>query len=155
MDVDFARKMIVHNQQGVQMADIAKKNATSEEVRQLAALISEELSSNTKKYTDWLNDWKETYFNLSDFPEMEGHDMYPTHPGMASLSDLSALESAAGNSVDTLFLRLMIAHHEGANEMATEGYFKEMQFGQMISLKDETLKQQTEEVQTMKQLQTK
>ena len=45
MDVDFARKMIVHNQQGVQMADIAKKNATSEEVRQLAALISEELSS--------------------------------------------------------------------------------------------------------------
>ena len=52
MDVDFARKMIVHNQQGVQMADIAKKNATSEEVRQLAALISEELSSNTKKYTD-------------------------------------------------------------------------------------------------------
>ena len=155
MDVDFARKMIVHNQQGVQMADIAKKNATSEEVRQLAALISEELSSNTKKYTDWLNEWKETYFNLSDFPEMEGHDMYPTHPGMASLSDLSALESAAGNSVDTLFLRLMIAHHEGANEMATEGYFKEMQFGQMISLKDETLKQQTEEVQTMKQLQTK
>ena len=155
MDVDFARKMIVHNQQGVQMADIAKKNATSEEVRQLAALISEELSSNTKKYTDWLNDWKETYFNLSDFPEMEGHDMYPTHPGMASLSDLSALESAAGNSVDTLFLRLMIAHHEGANEMATEGYFKEMQFGQMISLKDETLKQQTEEVQTMKQLQPK
>lgn len=59
------------------------------------------------------------------------------------------------NEVDTPFLRLMIAHHEGANEMATKGYFKEMQFGQMISLKDETLKQQTEEVQTMKQLQTK
>ncbi len=61
----------------------------------------------------------------------------------------------AANEVDTPFLRLMIAHHEGANEMATKGYFKEMQFGQMISLKDETLKQQTEEVQTMKQLQTK
>ena len=53
MDVDFARKMIVHNQQGVQMADIAKKNATSEEVRQLAALISEELSSNTKLNLFW------------------------------------------------------------------------------------------------------
>ncbi|OYW43809.1 hypothetical protein B7Z28_00630 [Candidatus Saccharibacteria bacterium 32-45-3] len=155
IDIDFARKMIVHNQQGIQMADIAKKNAASAQVRQLATSISEELSNNTKQYIDWLTKWKETYFNLSDFPEMEGHDMYPTHPGMASLSDLSALESAAGNSVDTLFLRLMIAHHEGANEMATEGYFKEMQFGQMISLKDETLKQQTEEVQTMKQLQTK
>ena len=155
MDVDFARKMIVHNQQGVQMADIAKKNATSEEVRQLAALISEELSSNTKKYTDWLNDWKETYFNLSDFPEMEGHDMYLTHPGMASLGDLKALESATGSSVDELFLRLMITHHEGANEMSKLGYLDNMQFGQMISLKNETLKKQADEVRAMKQLQAK
>lgn len=155
IDVDFARKMIVHNQQGVQMADIAKKNATSEEVRQLAALISEELSSNTKKYIDWLNDWKETYFNLSDFPEMEGHDMYPTHPGMASLGDLKALESATGSLVDELFLRLMITHHEGANEMSKLGYLDDMQFGQMISLKNETLKKRAEEVRIMKQLQAK
>ena len=155
IDVDFARKMIVHNQQGVQMADIAKKNATSEEVRQLAALISEELSSNTKKYIDWLNDWKETYFNLSDFPEMEGHDMYPTHPGMASLGDLKALESATASLVDELFLRLMITHHEGANEMSKLGYLDDMQFGQMISLKNETLKKRAEEVRIMKQLQAK
>ncbi len=40
-DVDFAQKMIVHNQQGIQIADVAKKNATSEEVRQLAASVSE------------------------------------------------------------------------------------------------------------------
>lgn len=155
VDVDFARKMIVHNQQGVQMADIAKKNATNEEVRQLAASISDELSSNTKKYIGWLNGWKETYFDLSDFPEMEGHDMYPTHPGMASLSDLGALESATGGSVDELFLQLMIAHHEGANEMSKLGYLDNMQFGQMISLKNETLKKQADEVRAMKQLQAK
>lgn len=99
----------------------------------MAALISEELSSNTKKYTDWLNDWKETYFNLSDFPEMEGHDMYPTHPEMASLSDLRELESATGSSVDKLFLRLMVTHHEGANEISNAEYLKSMQFGQMIT----------------------
>ena len=154
-DVDFARKMIVHSQQGIQIADIAKKNATNEEVRQLAASISDELSSNTKKYIGWLNGWKETYFNLSDFPEMEGHDMYPTHPGMASLSDLGALESATGGSVDELFLQLMIAHHEGANEMSKLGYLDNMQFGQMISLKNETLKKQADEVRAMKQLQAK
>ena len=155
MDVDFARKMIVHNQQGVQMADIAKKNATSEEVRQLAALISEELSSNTKKYTDWLNDWKEAYFNLSDFPEMEGHAMYPALPGIASLSDLSALETAAGSSVDKLFLSLMIVHHEGVAELADSIVAENMQFGQMINLKNKTMEKQTEEIQTMKQLQAK
>lgn len=155
MDTDFAKKMIVHNQQGVQIADIAKKNASSEEVRQLAARISDELTNDTKQYIDWLTEWKETYLNLSDFPEMEGHDMYPTLPGIASLSDLSALETAAGSSVDKLFLRLMITHHEGANEISNAEYLKGMQFGQMINLKNKTVKKQTEEIQTMKQLQAK
>lgn len=154
-DVDFAQKMIVHNQQGIQMADIAKKNVTSEEVRQIAARISEELSTDTKQYIDWLTEWKETYFNLSDFPEMEGHDMYPTQPGMASLGELRALETATGASVDEQFLRLMVAHHEGANEMASDNLaFRNMQFGQMIDFKTKTLKRQAEEIQTMKQLQT-
>ena len=155
MDVDFARKMIVHNQQGVQMADIAKKNATSEEVRQLAARISDELTNDTKQYIDWLTEWKETYSNLSDFPEMEGHAMYPTLPGIASLSDLSALETAAGSSVDKLFLSLMIVHHEGAAELADSILAENMQFGQMINLKNKTMEKQTEEIQTMKQLQAK
>lgn len=155
MDTDFAKKMIVHNQQGIQMADIAKKNASDDKVRQLAVRISDELTSDTKQYINWLTEWKETYFNLSDFPEMEGHDMYPTHPGMASLSDLGALESATGGSVDELFLQLMIAHHEGANEISKLGYLDNMQFGQMISLKNETLKKQADEVRAMKQLQAK
>lgn len=155
IDTDFAKKMIVHNQQGIQMAGIAKKTASSKEVRQLAARISDELTSDTKQYINWLTEWKETYFNLSDFPEMEGHDMYPTHPGMASLSDLRELESATGSSVDKLFLRLMITHHEGANEMSKLGYLDDMQFGQMINLKNKTVKKQTEEIQTMKQLQAK
>lgn len=155
IDVDFAQKMIVHNQQGVQMADIAAKNATSGEVRRLAVSISEELSANTTQYIDWLTKWKEIYFNLSDFPEMDGHDMYPTHPGMASLSDLATLKSATGGSVDELFLRLMITHHEGSNEIANAEYLKGMQFGEMVHLKNETLKRQTREIEIMKRLQTK
>lgn len=154
-DVDFAQKMIVHNQQGIQMADIAKKNTTSEEVRQVATHISEELSTGTKQYIDWLTEWNETYFNLSDFPQMEGHDMYPTNPGMASLGELRALETATGASADKQFLRLMVAHHEGANEMASDNLaFRNMQFGKMLELKDTTLKRQAEEIRTMKQLQS-
>lgn len=154
-DADFAKKMIVHNQQGMQMADIAKERAVSQEVRQVAATISKELSAETQQYINWLTGWKETYFNLSDFPEMDGHDMYPTHPGMASLGDLEKLKAASGYSVDEQFLSLMIKHHEGADEMANSIAFKEMQFGQMIDLKTRTLRRQAEELQTMKQLQVK
>ena len=154
-DVDFAQKMIVHNQQGIQIADVAKKNATSEEVRQLAASVSEGLSNNTKQYIGWLSEWNEKYFNLSDFPQMDGHDMYPTHPGMASLGELEKLKKATGNAVDEQFLSLMIKHHEGANEMAYSIAFERMQFGQMVDLKTKTLKRQAEEIQTMKQLEAK
>jgi len=154
-DVDFAQKMIVHNQQGIQIADVAKKNATSEEVRQLAASVSEGLSNNTKQYIGWLSEWNEKYFNLSDFPQMDGHDMYPTHPGMASLGELEKLKKATGNAVDEQFLSLMIKHHEGANEMANSIAFERMQFGQMVDLKTKTLKRQAEEIQTMKQLEAK
>lgn len=151
-DIDFAKKMIVHSQQGIQMTDIAQRNAENEEVRQLAASIGNALSISTQQYINWLTEWNEEYLNLSYFPEMEGHDMYPTHPGMARLADLRSLETATGRLVDELFLRLMIAHHEGVVEIA--GIASErMQFGKLIDLKDETLKNQAEEIQKMKQLQ--
>lgn len=155
IDVDFARKMIVHNQQGIVVADMAKERAVNEKVRLLATSISKELSTETQQYINWLTDWKETYFNLSDFPEMEGHDMYPTYSGMASVGELEKFKKATGNSIDEQFLSLMLAHHEGAKEMANSIALEEMQFGKMIDLKTKTLKRQTEEIKTMKQLQVK
>lgn len=155
IDVDFARKMIVHNQQGIQMTDLAGKRTGNEEIRKLAAHIKEELEDDTEQYVKWLTQWKEAYFNLSDFPEMEGHDMYPTHPGMASLSEVRSLEATDSNTIDELFLQLMITHHEGANKMANDVVFQQMQFRQEVSLKEVTIKRQVEEVQVMKQLQTK
>lgn len=152
-DVDFAKKMIVHNQQGIQMADVAKKNTTNEEVRQIATRISEELSNDTGQYIEWLTEWKETYSNLSDFPEMDGHDMYPTFPGMATVAEVWVLESTIGGAFDKQFLQLMIKHHEGAKEFANGIEFRQLQFGQMIDLNSKRLIQVAEEVQTMKRLQ--
>ena len=38
-------------------------------------------------------------------------------PGMASQSDLAALSAATGSDVDTLFLQLMLRHHQGGAGM--------------------------------------
>lgn len=152
-DIDFAQKMIVHDQQGIQMADIATRNAANEEVRILAMRISEGLSRDTDQYASWLKEWDEKYFNLSDFPGMDGHDMYPTFSGMASYEQMSVLATASGNEAAKLFLQMAIVHHEGAAEMANSVAFESLQFGQMVDLKTSTLRRQAEEIQTMKQLQ--
>lgn len=152
-DIDFAQKIIVHNQQGIQMAEIAKQRAVSEKVRTLAATINDGLTRDTEQYTSWLNTWGERYFNLSDFPEMDGHDMYPTLPGMATYSQMSVFTAASGSEVDKMFLQMAIAHHGGAIEMANGKEFESMQFGQMMDLKTKSLKRQAEEIKMMKQLQ--
>lgn len=152
-DIDFAQKMIVHNQQGIQMAEIAKQRAVSEEVRTLAATISDGLTRDSEQYTSWLNTWGERYFNLSDFPEMDGHDMYPTLPGMATYSQMSVLTAASGSEVDKMFLQMATARHEGVIEMANGTEFESMQFGQITDLKTKSLKRQAEEIKMMRQLQ--
>lgn len=155
MDADFAKKMIIHNQQAIQIADMAKKRAVSGEVRLIATNIDTKLSAETQQYINWLTEWGESYLNLSEFPQTEGHDLYPKGPGMASLGELNALKVATGSSVDEQFLNLMVMHHEGTVKMANDAAFENMQLGKMLQLKAKTLKRQAEEVKTMKRLQPK
>jgi len=39
-------------------------------------------------------------------------------PGMMSSSDMDELQAVSGEEFDTMFLELMIEHHQGAIEMA-------------------------------------
>lgn len=152
MDADFAKQMVIHNQQGMQLASLAREKSSSQAVIEIANKINQGLSTDTDQYIAWLNEWKEPYLDLKDFPQMDGHDMYPTHPGMATFTEISSLESLGGSEFDQRFLEMMIQHREGAEQMAK---YQNLQFGKMIELKDSAIKRQAEEVQTMKQLQVK
>ena len=46
------------------------------------------------------------------------HENHTGMPGMASPAELTALERTTGTSFDTMFLRLMIRHHQGAVTMS-------------------------------------
>ncbi|GAA3682129.1 DUF305 domain-containing protein [Nonomuraea antimicrobica] len=112
-DVMFAQMMIPHHEQAVEMADLAPTRAADPEIKELAAKIKAAQDPEIRTMRDWLTEWGR--------PAPEGgpdggmaHEM----PGVMSEEDMTKLKAAEGTEFDKLFARQMIAHHEGAIEMA-------------------------------------
>jgi uncharacterized protein (DUF305 family) len=115
-DVSFAQGMIPHHQQAVEMAGLADGRTSSAEVKDLAARIEKAQGPEIETMTGWLKSWGEKV------PEaMPGMD-HPAHSGMAGMmdsADMEKLKKASGKDFDSMFLTMMVEHHEGAVEMAT------------------------------------
>lgn len=108
-DVTFAQMMIPHHTQAVEMSDMMlKKKEVPASVTALAARIKAAQGPEIETMTGWLKGWNEPAMMPS------GHSM----DGMMSDADMKKLESAQGAEAARLFLKQMIAHHEGAIMMA-------------------------------------
>lgn len=114
-DVAFARDMIAHHQQAVEMADLALSPTAeaSPQVRALAARIKAAQGPEIEQMTQWLVGWGQPVA-LADH---DGHDM-GTMTGMMTDEEMTQLAGAKGAGFDTLWLSLMIEHHRGATAQA-------------------------------------
>ncbi|GAA2296725.1 DUF305 domain-containing protein [Nonomuraea roseoviolacea subsp. roseoviolacea] len=110
-DAMFAQMMIPHHRQAVEMADLAATRASDPEVRKLAATIKAAQDPEITTMRGWLKDWGKPE------PTGMGH-MDHGMPGMMSAEDMDKLKDARGTAFDRQFVRMMIAHHEGAIQMA-------------------------------------
>jgi uncharacterized protein (DUF305 family) len=72
-------------------------------------------------------------------------------PGMATEGQLKQLRAARGKAFDTLFLKLMITHHDGAIAMATEVKAQGNNI-QVEEMADDVIAQQTSEISRMRAL---
>lgn len=114
-DVQFAQEMIPHHRQAVQMAKMAATQAGSAEVKSLAKDIEAAQGPEINTMSGWLKSWGESIPSDKDpHAGMSGMAM----PGMMSTEDMNKMKAATGAQFDTMFLTMMIAHHEGAIEMA-------------------------------------
>nr|WP_082534897.1 DUF305 domain-containing protein [Nonomuraea pusilla] len=111
-DVMFAQMMIPHHRQAVEMADLAATRAADPEVKKLAATIKAAQDPEIETMRGWLEAWGR--------PESAGGAGHMGHgmPGMMSDADMDLLKKAKGAAFDEKFVQMMIAHHEGAIEMA-------------------------------------
>ncbi|WP_420124256.1 DUF305 domain-containing protein [Nakamurella sp.] len=140
VDVVFATMMIPHHQGAVEMSDLALTQASAPQVKDLAGRIKAAQGPEIEQMQSWLTAWDAAMPMTGTGtagPDM-GHGMDHGDPastaaadptgdaddfGMGAMmsmseSDMAALRAATGAAFDTLFLQQMIAHHQGAIEMA-------------------------------------
>lgn len=126
-DVAFLVDMIPHHAQALEMAELAPERADDEQVTALASRIADVQQAEIDVYERWLaergmapdgspENQRGDGDHGGDGGHADGHDM----PGMVSDADLATLEQSTGAEFDRLWLQLMIAHHEGALDMAAE-----------------------------------
>ena len=163
----FARDMQVHHDQGVELAMIIRDRSTDDDIRGLAYDIATSQSNQSGQMLAWLNEWKlpqaspEPAMTWMTRPTLTGaghdhgtegaHNPGDPMPGLATRAQITELQSLDGPAAEKLFLQLMIAHHQGAIEMA-EAVLDRTEVRVVIQLATSIVKSQSAEIDYMNEL---
>ncbi|MFD5484844.1 DUF305 domain-containing protein [Streptomyces virginiae] len=149
-DVAFAQGMIPHHRQAILMSDMVAAHGASPDVRALAEKIKKAQAPEIEIMTGWLKAWGEKVPTGVGMDGM-GHGDDSGMPGMMDDQDMDRLGKARGNAFDTMFLTMMIDHHEGAIAMArTEK--QQGAYGPAKALADDIITSQTAEIAQMRSM---
>ena len=167
VDVGFAQDMSVHHRQAVLMAGLARDRSTDPAIRLLAFDIETNQLQQIGQMQGWLSLWNAAAVPTGRYMTwMTGADSMPgmagmahgggaagvtTMPGMASPADLDRLQAASGAPFDTLFLQLMLRHHQGGAPMARYAA-QHGEIAQVRNLADKMVVSQGAESEYMAQL---
>ncbi|PRX95521.1 DUF305 domain-containing protein [Allonocardiopsis opalescens] len=134
-DVEYMRAMIAHHGQALEMTALVPDRAEDDGVVAIAERIEAAQGPEIDAMDAWLennvyqharaNPNHRNYCGLDGAADHHGNtDCDPVDhsamPGMITPEQLADLEAAEGAAFDELFVQLMIAHHEGAIEMAQD-----------------------------------
>ena len=136
----FASMMIPHHSQAVTISELALANTTNPEVLALATAIRDAQGPEITQMQSWLDqsDYSGTHAGHMDMG------------GMLSDEEIAKLAIAKGAAFDRLFLEGMIAHHEGAIEMAE--MIKDSTNSEVKKLFNNIVSSQSAEIEAMKAL---
>lgn len=170
-DVAFAGEMLQHHAQALAMVDLTLERRLEADVAALTEQIRDAQAPEIELMTDWLVAWDEPvpatvrdhslaghgdHSPSEAMAELEGREAHEGHdtgsmPGMLTSAQLASLEEASDQEFTALWLELMIAHHEGAVEMA-QAQQATGTFRPAVELAEEIERSQTVEIETMRGL---
>ena len=146
-DVMFAQMMIPHHEQAIEMSDMALDPTMGavDPIRELATQIKNAQDPEIKQMKDLLEAWNEPQTADS------GVDHSSMMSGMMSSDELTKLGSMMGSEFDTAWAKAMIAHHEGAIDMANT-VLADGKNSEILILAQEIISSQQTEIDTLKSL---
>ena len=122
VDVGFARDMMTHHEQAVEMANYERDNTSDAALHTLAYDIESSQEFQIGQMQGWLDGWgygRQTSNTPMAWMGGTGHlGANGLMPGMATPSEIDQLEKLHGKALDIMFLQLMIRHHQGGVPMA-------------------------------------
>ena len=147
-EAGFARDMMVHHAQAVQMAVILRDKTKSSTMRTMTTDIALTQQAQIGMMQGWLQVWGLHTSGTKPAMSWMGHSTEGLMPGMASPEEIKLLYDASAQEADRLFLRLMIAHHQAAIPMA-EAILERTDRSEVRQLAEAIVASQRAEIQIM------
>jgi len=146
-DVMFAQMMIPHHEQAIEMSDIALDPTigAGEKVLELATQIKNAQDPEIALMKDLLAAWGQPLVAEGDV------DHSTMMSGMMSADELAELGTLTGPAFDEAWAAAMIAHHEGAIEMA-ETVLADGNNAEILTLAKAIIDAQQAEIETLRSL---
>jgi uncharacterized protein (DUF305 family) len=117
-EAGFARDMMVHHAQAVEMAWIVQGRTDNEDVRILSTDIILTQQAQIGQMQGWLSVWGLSPTGSEPPMTWMGMPTEGSMPGMATQKEINALRDMPTEEMDGQFLQLMISHHRAAIPMA-------------------------------------
>lgn len=150
-DVGFARDMMRHHAQAVDMATLLRDRTDDPEMRQLALDIMLTQQAQIGQMQGWLTVWNLPIASTDPAMAWMGMPAGDSMPGMATREQINQLAGLKGVAADGLFLQLMIPHHRGGVIMG-QGALERAQQPQVRRLAQSIVDAQTSEIAYMQDL---
>jgi len=143
-DLQFIDEMIPHHQMALISSEHMISNSQRFEMRQLYENIHKSQSEQIEQMQEWRKEW---YPDAGRPSEMMGEEQMG---GMMNngMMDGSMRGMMGGDALDTMFLKMMIPHHQTAVEMADEALSK-AEHPELRDLAQEIRDEQSSEIQLM------
>lgn len=143
----FLANMIAHHEGAVDMANLALKNASHQDIKDLANNIVSSQTGEITNMVSWQKDWG---YPASSGEMMMDHSSMGMQDHMAGM--MNELDGKTGEAFDKAFLEQMIMHHQSAINMAAMGETN-AQHQQVKDLTEAIVTAQSKEIKQMKQWQ--
>jgi uncharacterized protein (DUF305 family) len=143
-DLQFIDEMIPHHQMALISSEHMISNSQRPEIRQLYENIQKSQSEQIEQMQEWRKEW---YPDAGRPTEMMGEEQ------MGGMMDNGMMDGSmqgmmGGDALDTMFLKMMIPHHQLAVEMADEALSK-AEHPELRDLAQEIHDEQSSEIKLM------